>query len=287
MRPTVRLWEYSAPHWGHAFRRIESALRQFAPPWVQWTDEKSADLRIVHIVGPAEIPIVLRDIKRTVIIQECYHTAQAHLHDYPALWKQARLCVSFHNLVDYTDTSFNFLRIPWGADENVFQHRYYDKRSIGVMTTGHIARDEAIDHVYAAAKKAGIRMVHTGENFQWPLPYEYRPYMSVPDLVELLNQCSYVTGLRLVEGFEILCVEGLFCGARAVVPRLPSYELYGEHAEYIDPEGNITDQLFDLFSKPTRPIHAAEREALIEKFSWRSIMRQFYHAIDKCAGGRR
>lgn len=127
-------------------------------------------------------------------------------------------------------------------------------------------------------------MWHTGENFKWGSPYQFYPYMEESELVRKLNQVSFTTGLRREEGFEMLCVEGLMCGARAIVPDLPTYDLYEDHAEYIDMGGDIASQLYELFRKPTRPLHQPERDRVRDIFSWRTIIPSLFEQIREHKG---
>jgi hypothetical protein len=205
---------------------------------VRWTDnEEDADVRIVHIVGPAELEVVDRRVDNCVLFQQCYYTAKADTVDYPSRWKRSLLTTSYHDLPSNTKEHFPFYRTRLGADDRIYRHTYFGPRSGLVFSTGHIADDECLNLVLQAARRCGGTMWHTGENFKWGSPYQFYPYMEESELVRKLNQVSFTTGLRREEGFEMLCVEGLMCGARAIVPDLPTYDLYEDHAEYIDMGG--------------------------------------------------
>lgn len=276
----IKVWEYQNPVWGRAFQLISRELHKHAPDWVQWVSSSDeSDIDIIHIVGAGEIPLCT---SKSVLVQHCYFTAGAHEHDYISLWERAKLTVSFHNLHDYTDRNFRFLHLPWGADPDIFRHENFGDRAIKVFTTGHIAETECIDKTFAACRANNSIMVHTGSNFKWMPPwYKYVPYMPENELIRVLNSAQYIPGLRLIEGFEIMCVEGLFCGARPVVPDLPTYQWYRGHAEFVDTTKDITEQLTSIFSRKPNPVTPEERLELIQKFSWKNICDKFYGEMYK------
>lgn len=277
---SIKVWEYQDPTWGIAFKRISNELHKNSPPWVEWVqNQNEAELHIIHIVGPGEMKLCS---EKSVIVQHCYLTAGGH--DYISLWKNARLTISFHNLPDYTEHKFNFLRLPWGADPEIFRHINHNPRNAKVLSTGHIAVTECIDKIYDACKAIDGIMLHTGGDFRWERPFRFLPYMNIDQLVTIMNSVQYIPGLREHEGFEIMCVEGLFCGARAIVPDLPTYDFYKGHAEFIDMKGNITEQLIAIMSKEPRPVTEEERAILIEKFSWKNICGKFYNKLETLLG---
>jgi hypothetical protein len=94
----VRLRVYSSlkPRWGRAFPRIQRALQDFAPTWVEWVGTPgAADVRIVHVLERSDVELC--NHTNTVIIQhvtDCDMSSQELLD----LWAGALLVVSFHDL---------------------------------------------------------------------------------------------------------------------------------------------------------------------------------------------
>jgi glycosyltransferase involved in cell wall biosynthesis len=275
----VKIFEYTCPDWGIAFKRISNALHVHAPSWVEWTDYESADIMIVHVVGGGEVEMCEKP-KPKVIIQHCYFTASAHEIDYAKYWEQALLAVSFHDLRKYTDKVIPYYGMPWGADPAVFKYSNKGRRNIKVMATGHVAETEGIDKLFEACKTTGFSLFQTGGNFGWdPKHYFFLPYMEDEDLADILNSTQYVSALRFIEGFELMAIEGLMCGARPLVPDDPTYDWYREHAITIYKDKDITTQLVDIFKVTPNPVSPEEHRQIVEKFSWDKLVRDFFEAL--------
>jgi glycosyltransferase involved in cell wall biosynthesis len=275
----MKIFEFTRPEWGIAFKRISAALHQYAPADVEWTDYDSCDLMIVHVVGTGEEEILKRD-KPKIIIQHCYFTARPELVDYPAYWEKALLSVSFHDLRKYTDKSISYYGMPWGADPEVFKLQPGIERDITVFTTGHIAQTEGIDLVFEAVTAVKGFMMHTGANFGWSRPtYTYTDYMEDTLLCETLNSAKYVSALRFTEGFELLAIEGLMCGARPIVPENDTYDWYREFGYTVNTKEPIVPQLITIFQQEPRPVSAEEREQIVQRFAWEHIMNGFYSKV--------
>jgi glycosyltransferase involved in cell wall biosynthesis len=277
----MRIYEYTNDNWGRAFKKISKAFHDYSPPSVEWVNSpENSDINIVHVVGKGE-ERYLKQLKNKIIIQHCYFTAGIDKVNYAKYWKDSLLTISFHNLPDYTDEKFSFYRMPWGADPNIYNlnNKYY--RPIKVFTTGHIAETESIDLVYEAAKKSKHKMYNTGKNFKWDsLHYQYLDFLPEEGLADLLNHTQFVTGLRKIEGFEIMSIEGLFCGARPIVYDLPTYDLYKEHAIVIDPNKDIIETLTNIFRHYPRSMSDSENRQIIEKFSWENIVKRMFKRIN-------
>lgn len=268
----AKIKEYRNPNWGRAFTRISKAFHDYSPDWVEWTTGYDYDIRLVHVVGGDELPLLDSELDRTVIIQHCYFTTYIDYWD--RYWKEALLTVSFHNLPDYTSEKFNFYRMAWGADPKIF---YYagEEKLYDIFVTGHVAETESINEIYKAAKLLNANMLHTGHNFNFGHPYRHLEYMSDNVFRKLLANTKYVAGLRKVEGFEMTCVEGLFCKAVPIVFDLPTYSFYEGLAIFINPNADIVEQLVVHLSNPVYLSEEQHQEA-IRRFSWENIMRGFY-----------
>jgi hypothetical protein len=271
----VRIYEYQHPDWGIVFKKIRKAFRDYAPIWVEWVDRmEDSDIQIVHIVGLGEVEVALK-AKNLVLFQECYKTAGNYAWD--TLWETSLLTVSFYDLPKETDKKFNFLYLPFGYDPNIYYNFNDYSRANLVFATGHIAETEHLDKIYRACKRAKYLFIHTGEDFKFGELYLHLEYMSEVDFRNLLNQVSYVFGLRAVEGFEVAVLEGIACGATGVVPTLPSYDWYDELAIRIDIESpNLEENIYNILKNKERI--AVNKEKLAQ-FSWANIMRRFYNEL--------
>jgi len=277
----MKIFEYTHPAWGFAFKRISNAFHQHAPEWVEWVPTwEQADVNLVHVVGGGEVPI-LQLPKPKIIIQHCYFTASPNELDYPKYWEEALLTCSFHKLPNYTDKKFNYHGMPWGADNEIFSIINTQAREFKIGTTGHIAETEGIDKVYEAIQQIpGAAMWHTGQNFGWD-PNKYRFYNYMPDqyFYQLLNHTQYISAMRFIEGFELMAIEGLMCGARPIVTQDDTYDWYRKHAYTVDTTKDIVPQLISILENPPRPITAEEYEEIVNTFSWKTIMNNFYERV--------
>lgn len=279
----MKIYEYNNKNWGMAFGRISGALRRYAEgvEFVPTLDE--ADVVIVPIVGNGEeqpCQEALDKKKPLVMWQHCYLTTQDP-SAWEKYWVEANLSVSFHDLNIYTDKKINTFSTPLGAEEGVFTLQPRIKRFVKVFATGHVAETEALDKLHDACVQTKSIMVHTGENFKYPTDYQFINYLPDDIFVQALNSTEYVAGLRLIEGFEMMCVEGLFCGARPIVPDLHTYRWYKDFGYFIDVDdgADITSQLVYLFSYKPEPITEEIRQEAVKRFSWKNIIGNVMYRI--------
>lgn len=272
----AKIKEYRNLNWGRAFTRISKAFYDYSSDWIEWTNGDDYDIRLVHVVGGEELPLLESELDKTVIIQHCYFTTYIDYWD--RYWKDALLTVSFHNLPDYTPEKFNFYRMPWGADPKVFYYNREEKL-YDIFVTGHVAETESINEIYKAAKLLNASMLHTGHNFNFGHPYRHLEYMADNVFRKLLANTKYVAGLRKIEGFEMTCVEGLFCNAVPIVYNLPTYyDFYKDFAILIDPNSDVVEQLVYFLSEP-HTLTEEQRQEAIRRFSWENIMDGFYSEL--------
>jgi glycosyltransferase involved in cell wall biosynthesis len=275
----MKVCEFLNPNWGHAFFRISKALHDYSPKEIEWTDFEHADTYLVHVVGGGEIPEMEKGLekkKKLIIFQHVYFTGG--VYDWSQYWKQALLTVSFHNLKDYTNKDFNFYSTPWGADSKLFS-RLAIKKSYKVFTTGHIAETENIDKLYLACKNIKQTMYHTGTNFEFGEYYKYLPFLNDREFVVMLNGAQYISCLRDIEGFEMMGVEGLFCGARPIVPDLPTYRWYKDHGIFIDMNKDIVKQLEIILNSTPEEPSPLEMKEIHNKFSWQNLIPRIFQEI--------
>jgi hypothetical protein len=273
---------YFNKSWSQSLYRIEKAFRNYSPEYVQWVDYPEAEAAIVPIVGAGEVPIcekILADGKKLIINQVCYLTSG--YEKWPELWEKAVFTFSFHNLSDYTNVQFNFKSFPLGADKNLF-FNVHKNRVAKAFTTGYIAETEYIDKIFEACKKTNNFMVHTGADFNWDnIYYKHLPHQEDPGLNYVLGQVQYIPGLRAIEGFEMLCIEGAFGGAVPVVLDLPTYRWYKDFGIFIDPNQNITEQLVSIFKKEYFPLSEETISKVKLEFSWDVLIPTIFEEIRK------
>lgn len=277
----MKLFEYINPKWGKAFKRISDAFHKYSPSWIEWVQrEEDCNVLLVHVVGGEEA-IILEKVIPKIIIQHCYFSAEYERYDWPKYWEQAILTVSFHNLPEYTERKFSFYGMPWGAEVEQFFRIPSIEKDISIFSTGHVAETECIDKVFEACKTLKTIMFHTGHNFNWNTQYyKHLEYIDNVPFNYLLNRCKYVSALRLVEGFELTAIEGLFCEARPIIPNESTYNWYRNYAYTIDTSKDIVEQLMVILNTSPKPILEEEKKEIISTFSWKTIMEGFYKELE-------
>lgn len=279
----MKLKIVTKPFFGKAFDRINQAFYKYKPDWVTFVD-KNEDASIVHVVGGEEIEPASKN--NAIIIQHCYFTTNYDKWD--ELWEKALLTISFHDLTKYTDKKFNFLQTPWGADEDIF-FRIKGKEKIPktLFTTGHVKETECHEEIYKACVETDTIMFHTGADYKFPNRHIYRhlDYMSNTYYNNLLNTCTFTAGLRLLEGFEMHCVEGLFTETIPIIFDLPTYSYYKDFGIFVNPNKDIVNQLVNILSNYNLPKISFEKAK--EKFNWKVIMKNIYNSIGEAYGNKR
>lgn len=276
-----------------AVHRIADALAKYAPPVVEIVPEKAdADLAVLYAIGFPEIAEWMDEAdangQRAVIAQLCLRTSQrASTADWLPLWKRAALVFSYYDLPTLTEEDgeawrgVNFLHSPLGVDGDVFKPSGRAKDFV-IGTSGYVAETEGVKECAEAARTVGRRMFHLGPDLHVGDNVKAREGLTDAQLAEYWSRCSYVAGLRRTEGFELPAVEAIACGSRPVMFDRPHYrKWFNGHADFI-PEGSereVTAALVDLFRSEPRPVGDEERQAVLWKFSWESIVSSFWTRV--------
>jgi hypothetical protein len=275
----MKIYEYSDPNLGKCFTRIGGALRKYFPN-TEWVNS-NPDIIIVELLGQGEVDYLnsLKSLDNVIMFQHNFFTSGVPQEVWIDLWTRCKLVLSFHDLTDYTDKKFNFLRTRLGAEPDQFKISKYD-RNFKVFSTGHVAETECLDKVFLACKNTNNVMIQTGENFHWDNRYyTFVNYLPENQFTYMLQRVQYVTGLRLIEGFEMACVEGAMTGAVPIVPDLPTYDWYKDFGIYIDTHRDIVTQLSDIFSREYKPLTSEQINYVRDEFSWKKICSNIYKRI--------
>jgi len=169
---------------------------------------------------------------------------------------------------------------PWGVDDGIFHKVKGKEREFDNLMTGYVSKTEALTEVYEAVKAIGGKMIHLGGNIGLDGMPGYRRMENVSDeeLVMLLNACKYVWAGRHYVGFEIIGLEGAFCGAKPIYMRYPCYLYYFRNVGLFVrpfPTKNLIKDLIEILSKRPEPI---PRE-MLERFRWANIAPCVWNAI--------
>lgn len=248
----------------------------------------------------------------TVVVQHVIETSSGNFGRegprdcFRRLWRRSLLTVSFHDLaLEAASGGFAFLPLPWGADGTVFLPPPADRHTAlplppprtGVLIAGAAAHDESLGEVLFAAAHAGVRVAHIGTEHD-PLCgdcaravtllcsrpaalrgsrpcdfHDFYGYVSTARKVAMLQRVEWVSALRKTEGFELLAVEGMLCGARPIVYNLSTYRWYAEHAVRVPPPpgSEAFEALVNVLRRPAPVMTPAELSEVRGRFDWRTI----------------
>lgn len=276
-----------------AMVRVANALTRYAPSSVQVVDRQSdADLAILHVIGDAisAVQRILSERRRYVAIQYCVNPCREEV-DCHCLWRNADLVWSYYDLSPFAQADgFQFYHAPLGIDDAFRREPFVQTfRENLVITSGYVdgPRAEAISEVWQAAAIAGVEAIHVGpqqiEGMQTqPTKWNARHDLTDEELASLYGRAAFVSGLRHVEGFEVVAAEGLACGARPIMFWQPATtHWYGGFAEYVEDRSgeDLVGDLVSVMTKDYRQVSPIERERAVAKFDWQRICTGFWQAL--------
>lgn len=273
-------------------QRVARALARYRPDWVDLVaTPEEADLQIVHMVGDGQRKHWLTGVapRPFAAIQYCLRTTEfPNTKDWVDVWAEAKAVWSYYDLDEkmFEDgvlrVSINHYHAPLGVDADVFKPSVPLRKTFVIGTSGYIAETEGVRESYIAARQYSRQMFHLGPNLDLGPGVLYASGVSDADVADFWSRCSFVAGLRRIEGFELPAIEGLMCGARPIMFDAPHYRhWFGEHAEYVT-EGSVesvTAQLIAIMGKPVRAVTAFERTACKLRFDWVSLCLGFWEAL--------
>lgn len=270
-------------------KRVVKALRTFAPPGVEIVvNQSEAELVIVHAVGNGQRQHWLEPQVPYAVVQYCLRTTELpNTKDWIPFWEKATAVWSYYDLLakivedgNVAEKGINFFHAPLGVDP-VFQPSLPVRKTFLVGTSGYIAETEGVKECYAVAQRRQQELFHLGPRFELGGGVTYATGLTDDVLADFWSQCSFVVGLRRIEGFELPVLEGLMCGARPIVFDVPHYtHWFGEFAELVPevaPE-ELKQHLFAIMSKPVRPVTPAERSHVAQTFNWKTLATGFWEA---------
>lgn len=267
-----------------AMYRVADALKATAPKGVQFvSDPKEADLQILHVISPDQIQLV--KAPQYAVIQYCGGdgATTTGADAWTPLWKDAKLVWSYFDLRSRIPAS-KFYMAPMGVGAPFTDEYEAKERKFLAMTSGFVNGEgaEAIAEVAEAASRLGGHVIHIGpvpENFD---PTKYSNWFNAVnvsdyDLVGLMRKTKYVSGLRWVEGFEMMTVEAGMCGAQPILFDRPDAKRWDRDGVYVkeDPK-TLVDELERVMARnPVMP----DRAKLLQQYSWLQVCGEFWQRL--------
>jgi len=285
-------------HLSRGIHRVARALETSRPAGLELVQAREeAELVVYHVIGLTglrELVEADRDAgRRYAIVQYCLLTTEdSRPEAWLDLWRGAAGVWSYYNLEAYLTArtpgfrteplGVRFYFAPLGVDGTVFQPARPTRKRFVIGTSGYVAETEGVKECYRAAVRVDREQFHLGPYLELGPGVTYVLNVTDAEVAEMWSACTYVAGLRRVEGFELPALEGLACGSRPIVFDAPHYRTwFGEHAEYI-PEASadeVVEALVQIFSRPARPVTPAERESVVARFDWRVLAGTFWECI--------
>ena len=270
--------------------RVVKALKNGVPPTIKIIKKiEEADLIIFHVNGRQDRYIRQTEYakqlnKKYIIIQYCLKsTMRPSVLGWLPIWKEALLVWSYYDLKrlcreEGCDDKFNFYYSPLGSDKNIFKPLNLKKKYI-ICTSGLSYLSESVREVILATEQIGGRVAHLGPKLDNRESVDYFTNISDRALVELYNQCYFVSGLRRKEGFELPALEGLLCGTRPILFNLPCYQWYRPWGIFI-PETdrpNVIKNVIKILRKGTKLLSKEEILKVNQKFNCDIIIKDFWN----------
>jgi hypothetical protein len=273
--------------------RVADALERYAPDWVEIVQEPTeADLVVIHTIGHGSL-----DLKITcdyAMIQYCLLTTEdARPEAWLPIWKKARAVWSYYDLKEYLSSRLsnaysesiapNIYCAPLGVDTEIFRPSTPLRKHYLIGTSGYIAETEGVLECYRASTTLGQKHFHLGPpEINLGPNCSYMLHVTDEVVADRWSQCSFVAGMRRIEGFELPALEGLMCGARPIMFDAPHYtRWFKEHAEYV-PEAapeEVYQSVLEIVSKRVRPVTLAERTQVAHQFDWKTLVTGFWEAV--------
>lgn len=277
----------------YAMTRISHALKKYIPLSVQLVNsEDEADLVVIYVYGLRRAvrwhtERLLAKGKKYAIVQMVIRgTPNPKTEDWLPIWQKALVVWSYYNLhelckEDGNVSNFNFYYAPLGVDSNMFSETKSKKKFI-IACGGYKRSYESIHEIISAARSVNENIFHVGTPIYKGEDISHSDGMPDSELAKRYSECEFVSGLRRHEGFEMLVIEGLLCGARPICYDRPHYRhWFGEFAEFISERNDVVviSELIKLFMDGARDVTEVEKEVVKRRFNWKNIAEGFWRKI--------
>lgn len=306
----TRVYLACAPSFGQGIHRVVRELTTHAPATVEVVaDRTAADLIIHHVVGvqnfhpdmPIDALILNARAQRHAVIQYCLRTTEqpGAWWWWDHVWSRVQVVWSYYDLPQKLreegydglpaawETHKSFYRAPLGVSHAIYADEVPTPKRFLVGTSGYVAETEYIDVWAEVCAEVGGAQFHLGPDLPCLRQTAGVAVQGITDaeLGQAWASCTFVNGLRAVEGFELPAAEALCVGSIPVLfDRADHRRWFARTAVYIR-EGSrdaVKAQLLDLARSPNIPDTQAPRAVITwarSAFDWATICGGFWRAL--------
>lgn len=295
---------------GFAARRLHEQLLKYKPSSVKIVDKKpkkSLEFLVGNPYTEENIEVIKRIEDPTIEkIFWLFYSCENDTTLMPEHFRNSKAIITTLPSIEaeYPDKAN---MIPLGADPEVFypENRL---REFLVHTHGYDLRAESIKYVYLACKEQGGKQCHIGSDFDSLNSQSGdildKNYINIhcditdDEMKRYYNSSRFVSGLRLIEGFEMPIIEGAMCACRPITYDLPCYKRwFSEFAAFVpfvgepekdgEPFGNSEQRAKELISSIQQIFnqHSCLNKSQIDyvknTFSWARIMPTIWEIINE------
>lgn len=283
--------------------RVVDALIRYLPKGVEAVETpQEADFEIIHVWGRHDtverrIEALERAKKPFAMIQYVLKSSmRPDAADWLDMWYKAKVVWSYYDLMQIcvnegmyeengeciTPPEFNFYHAPLGVDSEVFIDQFFDRKFIIGASSQHALSEGARECAFAA-KEVKKQMFFLGHELRRGHDIVCRQDLPDKRVANFWSMCTFISGLRRVEGFELPVIEGALCGARPIVFDRPEMrKWFGEFAIFI-PEGpreQVIKSLANIFSVDgVMEINEPTKQLIRDRFNWETILKGFWEKI--------
>lgn len=265
--------------------RVAFNLAKYLPEhWEVATGSESADLTVIHVRGRHDhvanmAARIKAEGRQYAIIQYVLESCKnPDPKDWLTIWGGAKVVWSYYNLHQYVPELYF---APLAADPKLF-YREDEPTSYLVGCNGEDYRAECLAEVRTAAFGLG-KVLHVGPDFAADPNVTALQNITDAQFRKAYNQCEWFSALRRKDGFEMVAVEALLCGARPILFDAPRFRTWFDGLAEFIPEGTpaeVVSSLKELFQRGPRPVTDDEIAETKARFDWSRICGEFW---SRCA----
>jgi hypothetical protein len=299
-------------YYGSAIHNIAQSFKEYSPTsLVEFTDDwLNADLVVESLIGtslfkqagrqlvhPSEIEFSDETLNRYEMSKLGFFDLSYILHGssindefYNNICNQAIVLTGFENLENILKRKLDkYHRISWGQNcwEWLVESKKFEKEFlIYSWNCSSEPEDEYTESVYRACKRAGGKMLHSGNNYKFDSGEHYvylPPVNSKEEIRERYAKCWFANSLRREPGFELSAIEAPLANCKPISLDTSHYRYFFNDTSLFVSPNNLVDDLVSIFRRKEEygRVNIELKRETIEKFNWQTSTKPFWQSIIK------